>query len=155
MRKPVSVLERAIAVVYPTEGNNVSGLVTFHQVGKEVKVMAKISGLTPNQEHGFHIHEFGESAKNGTSAGGHYNPEGHDHDLPPNPMRHAGSFGNLQADENGNADFELMDNTITIAGRKNPIVGRSVIIHAKKDTGVQPTGGAGARIGMGVIGIAK
>ena len=84
----------------------------------------------------------------------HYNPEDNPHALPPNPIRHAGAFGNLQTDKNGNAKFEFMDHTISIAGQ-NPIVGRSVIIHAKKDTGAQPTGAAGACIGMGVIGIAK
>ena len=149
-------IQRAIAVISPTLGNNTAGLVHFYQVADNVKVMATLTGLTPNQNHGFHVHEFGDiSAENGTSAGGHYNPEGHPHGLPPNQMRHAGSFGNILADENGNATFELVDDTISIAGQKNPIIGRAVIVHAKKDTGIQPTGGAGARIGMGIVGISK
>jgi Cu/Zn superoxide dismutase len=39
---------------------------------------------------------------------------------------------------------------------KPPILGRSVIIHAQADDlTTQPTGNAGARIGCGIIGIAK
>ena len=60
VRKPASVLERAVAVVYPTEGNNVRGVIKFKQVDREVKVVAEITGLTPNQQHGFHIHEYGD-----------------------------------------------------------------------------------------------
>ncbi|MEW6160540.1 MAG: superoxide dismutase family protein [Verrucomicrobiota bacterium] len=44
---------------------------------------------------------------------------------------------------------------ISIAGTKNPIIGRSVIVHAKPDDGGQPVGNAGARIACGVIGIAN
>ena len=42
-----------------------------------------------------------------------------------------------------------------IAGLRNPVLGRGVIVHAKPDDGGQPTGNAGARIGQGVIGLAK
>src|SRR2546426_7649382 len=42
---------------------------------------------------------------------------------------------------------------ISIAGTKNPIIGRGVIVHAKVDDGGQPVGNAGARIACGVIGV--
>ena len=149
-------IERAIAVVTATEGNQVSGIVTFQQKEGHVLVNAKLNGLNPNQKHGFHVHEYGDiSAKDGKSAGGHYNPDGHPHGLPPTKMRHAGSFGNIQADENGQAIFTLEDDTISVSGHQNPIIGRAVVVHAKEDIGAQPTGAAGPRIGTGVIGIAK
>jgi Cu-Zn family superoxide dismutase len=44
---------------------------------------------------------------------------------------------------------------MTIAGLTNPIIGRAVVVHADPDTGIQPAGGAGARIGVGTIGIAN
>jgi Cu-Zn family superoxide dismutase len=44
---------------------------------------------------------------------------------------------------------------ISVAGTKNPIVGRGVIVHAKVDDGGQPVGNAGGRIACGVIGVAK
>ena len=65
---------KAIAVLHPTAGNNVTGLVTFTKSGDEVKVVADVNGLTPGK-HGFHIHEFGDcSSSDGSSAGGHFNP---------------------------------------------------------------------------------
>ncbi|NNF43019.1 MAG: superoxide dismutase family protein, partial [Phycisphaerales bacterium] len=69
--------------------------------------------------------------------------------------RHAGDFGNLVADATGRAHKVITVENITIAGTRNPIVGRGVIVHAKMDDGGQPTGNAGARIAQGVIGIAK
>ena len=44
---------------------------------------------------------------------------------------------------------------VTVAGLKNPIIGRGVIVHAKMDDGGQPVGNAGARIACGVIGVAN
>jgi Cu/Zn superoxide dismutase len=49
--------------------------VTFQQVGEKVRVSANVSGLKPNAEHGFHVHEKGDCGSgDGMSAGGHYNP---------------------------------------------------------------------------------
>ena len=57
---------KAIAVLHPTAGNNVTGLVTFTKSGDQVKVVADVAGLTPGK-HGFHIHEFGDcSSSDGT-----------------------------------------------------------------------------------------
>ena len=149
-------VNHAVAVIRPTAGNQCAGIVHFHKVGDAVKVVAEISGLTPNQAHGFHVHELGDvSGADGTATGGHYNPEGHSHALPTTSLRHAGDFGNLQADASGNARMELTVANISIAGLRNPVLGRGVIVHAKTDDGGQPTGNAGARIGQGVIGLAK
>ena len=66
---------KAVCVVHPTKGHNAHGVVTFIKVDGGVKVVADIKGLKPGS-HGFHIHEYGDcSAPNGTSAGGHFNPE--------------------------------------------------------------------------------
>lgn len=149
-------VNQAVAVIYPTAGNQCSGTVRFQKVGEAVKVIAEVNGLTPNQAHGFHIHEFGDaSAADGMATGGHYNPEGHSHALPTSATRHAGDFGNLQADATGKARMEITVSNISIAGLRNPVLGRGVIVHAKPDDGGQPTGNAGARIGQGVIGLAK
>lgn len=142
--------------MHPTAGNKCKGVIHFTQAGDSVKVVAQIEGLNPNQKHAFHIHEFGDStAADGMSAGGHYNPEGHPHGLTHAPKRHAGDLGNLQADANGRAQYEITVSNVSVAGTKNPIIGRGVIIHAKTDDGGQPVGNAGARISCGVIGIAK
>src|SRR5437899_10211846 len=73
---------KAIAVLHPTAGSNVTGSVTFTQSGEAVKVVADITGLTPGK-HGFHIHEFGDcSSSDGSSAGGHFNPTHTQHGAP-------------------------------------------------------------------------
>jgi superoxide dismutase, Cu-Zn family len=147
---------QAVAVLRPTAGQQCHGVVRFTQEGESVKVVADLEGLTPGQKHAFHIHQYGDcSAPDGMSAGGHYNPEGHQHGLPDNENRHAGDLGNIQADEQGKAHYEITVTNISIMGVKNPIIGRGVIVHAKVDDGSQPVGNAGGRIACGVIGVAN
>jgi len=149
-------ISRAVAILSPTYGNSTSGYVFFTRLSNgSVRVQAFVDGLVPHSKHGFHIHEFGDlRASDGTTAGSHYNPEHHPHGLPPNPHRHAGSYGNLIADANGVARFDFEDTTISL-DLKNPILGRAVVVHRNADDGSQPLGNAGPRIAVGVIGIAN
>src|SRR5215472_4246406 len=147
---------QAVAVVYPAAGQHCHGVVRFTQDGESVRVVADLEGLMPGQKHAFHIHQYGDcSSPDAMSAGGHYNPEGHQHGLPGTENRHAGDLGNVQADDQGKAHYEITVNNISISGAKNPIIGRAVIVHAKLDDGGQPVGNAGSRIACGVIGIAN
>jgi Cu-Zn family superoxide dismutase len=144
-----------VAVLSPTEGNQTTGVVTFKPVEKgRVEIEAKLTGLPPNSKHAIHIHQYGDlTSKDGKSAGDHYNPMHHPHALPDKENRHAGDFGNLESDENGNANFKLTVDNISLAGRLSPIIGRGVVVHAKLDDGSQPSGNAGDRIAVGVIGV--
>ena len=146
---------KAVAVLNPTEGNKVHGVVTFTQAGSNVKVVAHIEGLTPGK-HGFHIHEFGDcSSKDGSSAGGHFNPANVPHGAPEDPQRHAGDMGNIDADQNGVAHLEFNDPVMKMNGH-GAIIGHGMIIHANADDmKTQPTGNAGGRLACGVIGAAK
>lgn len=146
-----------VAVMAPTAGNKTAGTVHFTQVPAGVRIVAKISGLTPGQKHAIHIHEFGDvSAPDGSAAGGHYNPGGHPHGGPGHEHHHAGDLGNLSADAAGNAHYELVAKDLTLCCGKAPVIGRSVIIHAKEDDLTsQPAGNAGPRIAQGVIGATK
>jgi Cu-Zn family superoxide dismutase len=151
-----SSIKQAVAVLHPTAGNKVHGRVQFVQDGDSVNVTADLEGLNPGQKHAMHIHQFGDcSAPDATSAGGHYNPEGHAHALPDADTRHAGDLGNVQADDQGKAHYQITVKNITVAGTKNPIIGRGVIVHAKPDDGSQPVGNAGGRVACGVIGVAN
>ncbi|HBK45772.1 MAG TPA: superoxide dismutase, partial [Xanthomonadaceae bacterium] len=59
----------ASAELKPTQGNEVKGTVTFKVVDGALRVSGQLSGLKPNTEHGFHIHEKGDcSAPDGSSA---------------------------------------------------------------------------------------
>ena len=152
-----SEYQYAVAVVVPMKGQEVYGIFNFEQLPDGVLVKAHLFGLEPSSAHGVHIHQYGDlrDGIKGTKAGGHYNPEKKRHGLPPNKERHAGAFGNLVANADGEAKFEFLDHSISIAGVKNPVIGRSVVGHAKEDTGEQPAGNAGPRIGVGIIGVAK
>lgn len=142
---------RAVAEMAPTEGNSVSGTVIFMQGDDGLQVSVDLTGLEAGTVHGFHVHETGDcSAPDGTSAGGHYNPEGHDHALPDSAPRHAGDMGNVTADDDGNVQTTLEFSNISLGG-PNPVEGRGLILHASPDDGGQPTGNAGARIACGVI----
>lgn len=150
--------EQAVAVIHPTAGNKVEGVVRFipAEQGK-VRVLADLHGLQPNSKHGFHIHEYGDcSAPDASSAGGHFNPEHHPHAGPNTENRHAGDFGNIQADAKGNAHLDMTVDNITIGSGKDAILGRAVVVHGKADDlKSQPSGDAGPRIGCGVIGVAN
>jgi superoxide dismutase, Cu-Zn family len=150
-----AAVTKAVAVLHATRGNNVSGTVTFTKVQNGMRVVADIEGLTPG-DHGFHIHDFGDcSAPDGTSAGGHFNPDGHLHAGPGAKQRHEGDLGNVTANANGKAHYDLVDTQLSFDGQHS-IIGRSVIVHEKADDfKTQPTGNAGARVACGVIGVAN
>ena len=146
---------KAIAVLNPTSGNEVKGTVTFTKTGDGVRIVADLTGLKPGK-HGFHVHEFGDcSAPDATSAGGHFNPNKHDHGGPDSAQRHAGDLGNIEADASGKAHLEFTDKTMKLTGDES-IVGYAVIVHEKADDlKTQPTGDAGGRVACGVVGVAK
>lgn len=153
-----------ICNVLPTEGNNVRGRVLFspvyvkkgHRFRCLTKVTARVENL-PGKAHGFHIHMYGDlSAPDGLSTGPHFaNPQGIpvEHGFSSDAIRHWGDLDNLIADENGVAEYERIDDVIRIGG----IIGRGITIHIGEDMGAdfQPTGNAGARIGVCTIGFAN
>jgi len=146
---------KAVAVLSPTKGSSVSGIVTFEAVQGGIRIVAHISGLTPGN-HGFHIHEYGDcSSDNGLSAGGHFNPTMMPHSMPANEKRHVGDLGNIMAGTDGKAHLDYVDSMLAFTG-ENSIVGRAVIVHEKEDDlKTQPTGDAGGRLACGVIGVQK
>jgi Cu-Zn family superoxide dismutase len=145
----------AVCILYPTEGNETSGIVKFTRTSDGIRIVADVNGLTPGK-HGFHIHEFGDcSSLDGKSAGGHFNPDNKKHGAPDDLERHVGDLGNLVAGDDGKAHYERLDKVISLNG-PNSIIGRGIIVHAgEDDLTSQPTGNAGARLACGVIGLAK
>ncbi len=146
----------ATCVIKGTAGNEkVNGTITFTQDGDKVKIQGSVMGLTPGK-HGFHVHEFGDcNCGDGKCTGGHFNPAGTKHGSPSSEERHVGDLGNIEADAEGKATFEFTDSVIKLSGNHS-IIGRAIIIHAgEDDLTSQPTGAAGARVGVGVIGIGK
>lgn len=131
-------------------------LPTFAQTLAYPLIEAHAMGLKPNAKNGFHIQQFGDiSAADGASTGGHFNPDGHDHAGPMDGKRHIGDLGNLEADANGHAMYSRVDKYVQIHGAHS-ILSRGITIHAgTDDLTSQPTGAAGARLAVAVIGVAK
>lgn len=144
---------RASAHLEPTKGNRTSGTVSFTQVGDKVHVHAVVTGLVPNREHGFHVHEVGDcSSGDGMSTKGHFNPYGKPHGHFGSAERHAGDMPNLKADAQGHAEARFAVDVMTVTPGPASIVGRGLIVHADPDDyKSQPTGNAGARIACAVI----
>lgn len=149
--KQIPTGKQAYAILKPTEGNEVTGEVTFIGLEQGVRVVATIEGLTPGS-HGFHIHEYGDcSAPDASSAGGHYNPTNSIHAGPEDQPRHIGDLGNVNANKKGVATYDYVDFVLKLEGDQS-IIGKSVIVHENKDNFVsQPTGNAGPRLACGVI----
>lgn len=151
-------LEKGRAIIMPlTSNSKVRGVVTFTENTEGLKVSANLQGLTPGK-HGFHVHEYGDVSDHGNAAGAHYNPNDTKHGYVVTEgfyKAHAGDFGNITADENGNATLDLLVPGIFLSGGKYNIAGRALIVHEKADDFSQPAGNAGARFGGGAITFVK
>src|SRR5436190_2564976 len=119
----------AEATLQPNKDSGVKGAATFAQKGDKVQLVANISGLKPNQEHGFHVHEKGDcSSGDGMSAGGHLNPAGKRHG-PPVGEHHAGDLPSIKADANGVATVRTrVAGTVLGAGAED-IAGKAIVVH--------------------------
>jgi Cu-Zn family superoxide dismutase len=144
---------RAVAKLEPTKGNTVAGTVSFEQRGSAVRVSGTVTGLKPNGEHGFHVHEKGDcSSGDGMSAAGHFNPSGKPHGHHGGEERHAGDMPNIKADSYGNASFSFETTGISVGSGPADIVGRGLIVHRDPDDyKSQPAGNAGPRLACAVI----
>lgn len=149
------------AVCVLSHSDTVKGTITLTQAPGELTVISgKIVGLSPNSEHGFHIHEYGDLSQGCDSAGAHYNPFGKNHGGPDDKERHVGDLGNLRTDENGSVSFEITDSMVQLTG-EHSVVGRSIVVHSDRDDlgkgGDEEslkTGNAGERLACGVITLA-
>jgi Cu-Zn family superoxide dismutase len=144
---------RATADLQPTRGNRASGTAHFYQLDGKVRVIAKVAGLVPGREHGFHVHEVGDCGSgDGMSTRGHFNPLKKPHAHFSAPERHAGDLPALAADASGVGALDATLDVITVTPGPTSIVGRGLIVHADPDDyRTQPTGNAGARIACAVI----
>lgn len=143
----------ARATLRPASGSQVTGNVTFTQIGQNrVRVTGDVSGHSPGQK-GFHIHEKGDcSAPDAMSSGGHFNPASAKHGASPT-TGHAGDMGSLTFNDAGRATISMtLDGLSVSRDTPNGIIGRAVVIHMQPDDlKSDPTGNAGGRAACGVI----
>jgi Cu-Zn family superoxide dismutase len=142
----------ATAQLKPTAGNTAQGTVTFEQKGDKLQITAVITGLKPNSEHGFHVHEKGDcSAPDATSAGGHFNPATKPHGHYGKAERHGGDMPNLRADAAGSTRVMWDSDQLSLSGASS-VIGRAVVVHRDPDDyQSQPAGNSGPRIACGVV----
>jgi len=133
-------------------GTKLAGTATLTEVPEGVKVVLALENVAPG-DHGSHVHEKGDcSAPDASSAGGHFNPGSHPHALPAHSPRHLGDLGNITIGKDGKGTLEIVAAGANLKpDDPSSFMGRSIIVHEKKDDGGQPTGNAGGRIGCAEI----
>jgi Cu-Zn family superoxide dismutase len=142
---------------------NIKGGIIFRQQNEStpIEIFVDITGLKPNETHGWHIHEapVPSGPVNCTDTGPHFNPLRTPHGAPTNnaSARHYGDLGNFKTDAEGRVRFNTTDSLVSLFG-KYPVSGLAVVIHAKADdlglvnnTGSIMHGNAGARRACGNI----
>ena len=144
-----------VASIKPLKNSKVTGELTLTELPDGgVKVEGELKGFEPGSVHGFHVHEKGDcSAPDGSSAGPHFNPAGHEHGDTTSPFSHSGDLGNVTADAKGMAKVLVTKKEASIAvGNYYSYLGRSIVVHkSADDLKSQPAGASGDKIACGVI----
>ncbi len=132
--------------------SKLDGTITLTEDDDGVKVEVSVENAKPG-EHAVHIHEKADcSGKGFKTAGGHFNPDKNPHGLPTAAKHHLGDLGNMKVGKDGKGTLELDVKGANLKeGDAHSFLDRAIIVHAKKDTGAQPAGNAGGRIGCGEI----
>lgn len=154
-RRPVTTPIFAVlsAQLVKPDGSDAGYAAIRGNAGKTELVVA-LRGLTPG-EHGLHIHAVGKCAgPDFASAGGHLNPEGHQHGTLNPAGHHMGDLPNVTADASGNANASIPI-TIGDAELVKTLLdadGSAIVVHAGPDDyKTDPSGKSGGRVACGVF----
>ncbi|KAJ3308794.1 Superoxide dismutase [Cu-Zn], partial [Boothiomyces sp. JEL0838] len=143
-------------------GLGIAGTVKMVQHGRDdrIKITLDVSGLAPNTQHGWHVHDLAVPAsQNCTASGPHFNPMNKTHGAPGDTVRHFGDLGNFLTDGAGKARITVTDRLLSLFGAQ-PVnaLDRGFVVHQNADDlgrGSAPlsltTGNAGARLACGNI----
>ena len=141
------------------EGGKSIGTAALEETPHGVLITVNLTGA-PSGMHAFHIHETGKCEAPFKTAGGHFNPEGHEHGFKNPAGKHAGDLPNIEVGANGKGTFQFFAHGVTLkAGEKNSLLdtdGSALVMHKGVDDYTEAkTGNAGDRIACGVIEKAK
>ena len=126
------------------------GQVRLQETPHGLIVTAEVTGL-PEGAHGFHIHAVGKCEPPLESAGGHFNPDDHQHGMENPQGMHAGDLPNLTIPASGEATLEHFAEGLALDDLSDDD-GSAVVIHANADDyATDPAGNAGDRIACGVV----
>lgn len=129
-------------------GDKSLGTMTFQKKDNSIVIEGQFTGQKKGQ-YALYIHDKGDCSDKGRKVGGHLNPTKAKHGPPASAMRHAGDFGDVTFDKDGNATFAMTTDSVTLEpGGADSVLGRAVVLHAKKDS---KSGSAGSAIACGVV----
>jgi superoxide dismutase, Cu-Zn family len=139
----------ATAEMQNLEGQSV-GQVQLQETPHGLIVTAEFSAL-PEGAHGFHIHAVGECEPPFQTAGGHFNPDDHQHGMENPQGLHAGDLPNIHVPASGELKVEHFAMGLTLDEVLDED-GAAMMVHAGADDYMSdPAGNAGDRIACGVI----
>jgi len=144
---------RAQASIRDQDGR-VLGTLTVSELGQGFVISGSLEHLAPGI-HGIHLHTIGACEGSFTSAGGHWNPTGHQHGFD-NPMGpHLGDLQNITAAVDSSADVAVSNRGGGILRGVDGLIdgdGAAIVVHAGPDDyRTDPAGNSGARIACGVL----
>lgn len=142
---------RAQADLRTADGVEV-GKAAVEEVDGTLRVIVDVMGLPPGK-HGVHVHMTGKcDAPDFSSAGGHWNPTGHQHGMKNPAGPHVGDLPNLDVGSDGRGHLMFTLPGGTYAGLMDED-GAAIVVHAKTDDLMtDPSGNSGGRIACGVLG---
>ena len=151
----VQAADFAVAEIVDAQAK-VIGAAQFEQAPSGVIIDVKLAGVAPGW-HGIHLHGVGSCSPDFKAAKGHINPQAKQHGLrnPDGPDN--GDLPNLYVNADGNAAIQFHTNRVSIQGSDTaPALldedGSAIVVHDSPDDHLtQPIGGAGGRIGCGVV----
>lgn len=153
-RRPTTPAEPIATATLLTASGAGAGSATIVEDGSSLRLGVSARGLPPGP-HGIHLHAVGKCEAPGfTSAGGHLNPQGHQHGLENPAGAHLGDLPNLDVAADGTAVL-----SISLAGTRPALTealfdtdGTALVVHAAADDNrTDPSGNSGARIACGVM----
>lgn len=138
---------RAQASLASKSNSTVTGNAIFAYVNGVATLEVAVSGASPG-EHGIHIHQTGDcSAADASSAGGHWNPDMHNHGSgapDASASSHLGDLGNIVVAADGKGTLTISKAEWTIGtGATTDVVGHAIVVHAYEDDLVTQNGDAG------------
>lgn len=141
----------AAAILESRSGSQVRGSATFIAAGDHIRVAARVAGLAPGK-YRFHLHETGDcSAADASSAKAYFNLGNKSPTRPTGTDKTTAEPALLVADAEGNANYQVELQGLTLSEGPAGILNRAVIVSSLTDDKNPAAATSGKRLACGVI----
>lgn len=148
---PIYATSSEIKGNFINNDNDVIGQYILKEIKTGLLLTLMLNNLSEGW-HAFHIHEKGLcELPDFKSAGGHFNPDGHQHGFVDHEQHHKGDLPNIYIHENGKAKLEIIIHEMKLSQLFDQDNSSFIIHEAMDDYQSQPSGNAGPRIACAVI----